>query len=277
MPVEDMTLAFAVRTALVNDANVGAAPIEVFARDGVVTLDGRVATAEERARIVAIARGVAGVRRVDSRITLATPAAGDPTEPPDTTPRQSTLPPHDPWPPTRYFAVGGAVEQPRMRSDDLDGLWSLGPTFRFGRGSGPGLTFGYSRLRADLPPTPGTSAFGDLRLSLVTAGLAYGITTERWTLTPSVSAGYSFNHVRLDPGFAVPADTSLPVAADGSVVFMPGLTLWREVSPRVSIGLSASYVLTRPQASWLEGDRFVRRRLTADAVVVGVRAAYWVF
>jgi hypothetical protein len=277
LPVEDMTLAFSVRTAIVNDREVGAAPIEVEARDGVVTLDGHVATSGERDRIVSLARSVAGVKRVESRITLGTAAVADGAAPPAPAGRRSALPPADPWPLGRYFAVGGTIEAPRMRSDGLDGLWSFGPAFRFGRGAGlkPALTL--TSLRADLPPSPGTSAFGDLRLTVVGIGVAYAITGERWSLTPSLTAGYSFNHIRLDPGFAVPPDTSLPVAASGSFALTPGVTLWREVSPRVSLGFKAGYLLTRPNASWLEGDRFIRRRLTADALVVGLSAAYWVF
>ena len=45
----------------------------------------------------------------------------------------------------------------------------------------------------------------------------------------------------------------------------------------MSVGVTTGYVLTRPNASWLEGDRFARRRLNADALVVAIGAAYWVF
>ena len=67
------------------------------------------------------------------------------------------------------------------------------------------------------------------------------------------------------------------MAVDGSFALAPSITLWREVSPRVSIGVTTGYVFTRPNASWLEGDRFDRRRLNADAFVIGIGAAYWVF
>ena len=277
LPVEDMTLAFAVRTALVNDAEVGMAPVEVTTRDGIVTLDGRVATSAERDRIVSLARSVAGVKRVESRITLGTAAVADGAAPPAPAGRRSALPPADPWPPGRHFAVGGAVEASRMRSGALDGTWSLGPVFRFGRGSGVRPTFGIARLRSDLPPTSGTGAFGSLRQAVVVGGVAYAFTGERWSLQTSLAAGFSFNHIRLDPGPVVPADASLPVAVDGSLALVPSVTLWREVSRRASVGVTTGYLITRPNASWLEGDRFVRRRLTADALVVGVNAAFWVF
>jgi hypothetical protein len=43
------------------------------------------------------------------------------------------------------------------------------------------------------------------------------------------------------------------------------------------VGVSAGYLFTRPRATWLEGDRFARRPLNADALIIGVTAAFWVF
>jgi len=273
--IGDMTLAAAVRTALVNDPVVGVAPIEVRVSGGVVTLTGRVATRDEYDRALALVRGVEGVERVESYLLIT---ASPPEAPPhENEHRLPALPPSEPFPPSRHFAVGGGVEFPRMQSATLDGLPSISPTFRFGRGSGlkPALLF--TRFRADLPPSPGTDAFGDIRLTMVGAGLSYSMTNDDWSLTPTVAAAYSFNHIRLDPGFSVPVGTSLPAAVDDSLGFAVNLTLWHELAPRVSVGLSAGYYFTRPRASWLEGNVFTHRRLNADAIVFGVRAAYWVF
>jgi hypothetical protein len=274
--VGDMTLAAAVRTALVNDPVVGVAPIEVRVAAGIVTLTGRVATRDEYDRVLALVRAVEGVERVESYLVVTT-SAPDPVPPEADERRLPALPPSEPFPPPRHFAVGGAVEFPRMQSGTLDGLPSIWPTFRFGRGSGlkPALLF--TRFRADLPPSPGTDAFGDIRLTVVGAGLSYSVTNDVWSLTPTVAAAYSFNHIRLDPGFSVPLDASLPAAVDDSLGFAVNLTLWREVAPRVSVGAGAGYYFTRPRASWLEGNVFTHRRLNADAIVFGVRAAWWVF
>ena len=129
LPVEDMRLAFAVRTALVNDAEVGAAPIEVLARDGVVTLDGHVATSVERERIVNLARGISGVRRVETRITVGAPSASEPSDTADSARQISTLPPPDPWPPSRHLRsrwrrrlVPHAIRHARRHVVDLAGV-----------------------------------------------------------------------------------------------------------------------------------------------------------
>lgn len=59
-----------VKTALLNDAIVGARRIDVAAEGDRITLSGRVATAAESERAVQIARGVAGVGSVTSKLDI---------------------------------------------------------------------------------------------------------------------------------------------------------------------------------------------------------------
>jgi hypothetical protein len=66
--VDDGALAEAVRKALAADALVAAAPLEVDARNGYVRLMSDATNAEQRARAVAIARSVEGVKEVEDRM-----------------------------------------------------------------------------------------------------------------------------------------------------------------------------------------------------------------
>ena len=59
-----------VKTALLNDTELGARRIDVHAVDGDITLAGRVASAAERDRAVHLARGVEGVRSVRSELQI---------------------------------------------------------------------------------------------------------------------------------------------------------------------------------------------------------------
>lgn len=59
-----------VKTALLNDKELGARRIDVHAVDGDITLAGRVASAAERDRAVHLARGVEGVRSVRSELHI---------------------------------------------------------------------------------------------------------------------------------------------------------------------------------------------------------------
>jgi hypothetical protein len=209
------------------------------------------------------------------------PGSPDSREPPNRRPAPTgefgTLAGYGPPQPPKHLAVGGLVQVPQMRSDTLDGLVGWIPVFRFGRGSGWHPVVSLTWLRADLPPAPAVDAFGRLRLLAMTGGLGYSVTRGRWSLMPSLTAGMSFNRVTLTPGVAVPEGLRLPVAVDHSFAVLPAATFWVEVSPRISVGTSIGYLLTRPDATWMAGDRLEERRLTSDAMTAGVSMAYWLF
>jgi hyperosmotically inducible protein len=65
---DDATVTTRVKTAFINDTVVGAARIDVETAKGVVTLAGRVATREQEARAIELARAIKGV--VDVKSTL---------------------------------------------------------------------------------------------------------------------------------------------------------------------------------------------------------------
>lgn len=68
--IDDATITTRVKTALLNDDNVGGLSIDVDTFKGVVTLSGRVRTREEEARAVAIARKTSGVTDVKSTLQI---------------------------------------------------------------------------------------------------------------------------------------------------------------------------------------------------------------
>jgi osmotically-inducible protein OsmY len=70
---DDSGVSTRVRTALLNDPQVSATEINVSASGGVVTLSGRVRTAAERDRAVAVARQTVGVSDVRSELAVAQP------------------------------------------------------------------------------------------------------------------------------------------------------------------------------------------------------------
>ena len=68
--LEDGRLSAAVRTALLNDPQLGLRKIAVETRLGVVTLTGSVSTQEEVERAQRLAASVAGVREVQSSLKI---------------------------------------------------------------------------------------------------------------------------------------------------------------------------------------------------------------
>ena len=68
--IDDATITTRVKTALLNDPDVGVLRIDVDTFKGVVTLSGRVKTKEEEAKAIALARKISDVTDVKSTLQI---------------------------------------------------------------------------------------------------------------------------------------------------------------------------------------------------------------
>ena len=68
--IDDATITTRIKTALLNDPDVGGLRIDVDTFKGVVTLSGRVKTRAEEAKAVAVARKIGGVTDVKSTLLV---------------------------------------------------------------------------------------------------------------------------------------------------------------------------------------------------------------
>jgi hyperosmotically inducible protein len=68
--IDDATITTRVKTALLNDPDVGGLRIDVDTTVGVVTLSGVVKSKEEEAKAVAVARRIGGVKDVKSTLQV---------------------------------------------------------------------------------------------------------------------------------------------------------------------------------------------------------------
>ena len=68
--IDDATITTRVKTALLNDPEVGGLRIDVDTFKGVVTLSGRVKTKNEEAKAIALARKIDGVTDVKSTLQV---------------------------------------------------------------------------------------------------------------------------------------------------------------------------------------------------------------
>ena len=68
--IDDATITTRVKTALLNDPDVGGLRIDVDTFKGVVTLSGAVKSAAERDKAIAIARKIGGVTDVKSTLQI---------------------------------------------------------------------------------------------------------------------------------------------------------------------------------------------------------------
>jgi len=68
--IDDATITTRVKTALLNDPDVGGLRIDVDTTVGVVTLSGVVKSKEEEAKAIAVARRIGGVKDVKSTLQV---------------------------------------------------------------------------------------------------------------------------------------------------------------------------------------------------------------
>ncbi len=269
--VTDAQTAVRVKTVLVNDPELGTLPIDVRARQGVVTLEGIVRSTAEIDRALALARGVAGVARVESALAVGSPdplvARGEPA--------LAALAPRPDDGPLSLIGAGASVRVTHPAGDALAGGFDIGPIVRLRPRDGLGPTIAFNWMDAEIGTDPsGYPALATVRLRPVMAGLEYGIVRGRLAAGASIVAGYAFNSLDVD---ATRAGTGRAVAVGNSFVWRPGVSLWYDVSPRIGINLFGGYLFTRPEATFASDTSVVTHRLRANAVVVSAGVAYWIF
>ena len=268
--VADALTAVRVKTALVNDIDLGELPIEVRAAAGVVTLEGIVLTADQIGRAVALAEGVPGVARVESAL-----AVGDPDPLAEQgRPRLPALAPRPTEGPLRLIGAGATM---RLRASDdlLDRIRTIRPVFRFrsNTGFGPAVTF--SGAEAALEPAAGTQpALAAVRLRPVMAGLEYSVVSGRVTFGASVVGGYSFNSLNVE---TARAGSGRAIAVANSFVIEPGVDVWFDATRRIGVTLRAGYLVSRPNVTFGSDDAVTTQRIRVNAVVVSAGLAYWIF
>ena len=269
--VENAQTAVRVKTALVNDVEIGTLPIDVEVAGGVVTLEGIVRTPDQIDRAVAVARGVTGVARVESALVVSDP------DPPVARP-VPPLPALAPRPregPLRLLGAGASVRFTNSAGDALAQELDIGPLLRLrsGNGLGPTIAFNWTNAEIEASPT-GLQALATVRIRPVMAGVQYGFTRGRLGAGASVVGGYAFNSLDIDKTVV---GSGRAVAVGNSFVWRPGVTLWYDVTQRIGINVFGGYLFTRPEVTFVSDTSVVTHRLRANTVVISVGMAYWIF
>lgn len=269
--VADAETAVRVRTALVNDADLGTLQLTVVVRGGVVTLGGTVPSSAGVDRAVALVGGVPGVVRVESSLVV-----GEPDPPPAA--RRDRLPALAPRPdgaPARWLGVGATLTRAWPGSDMLAPATAVGPLIRLRprRGLGPTLALNWTENRLRRGPG-GQPALAELRLRPVMAGLEYGVIRGRLNAGISLVAGYAFNSLEIDRSRSGPERA---VDVGNSFVWRPGASAWYDVTSRIGVTLVAGYLVARPRVAFASDTSVSTRRVSANSVLFNIGIAYWVF
>jgi hypothetical protein len=275
LAISDAQTAVRVKTALVNDPELGLRTIEVTVARGVVALSGGVQTQAEMDRAVAIARAVPGVADVRANLRIGqtvAPVADGPS------PQASRLPevgsPELQDNPN-LLAVGASVAWSSPRSGALKSRVSVGPLFKLGSGRGFGWAVGFDWFKAEVQSGAGRPAgLTRVQVKPVMVGASYTVGSDRTSLSGSLVGGYAWNSLTVtDLGTA----TGLPVEVDNSFVWRPALSFWHDLSRRTALNLSVGHVVTRLRLTVLEDGRLEKRPVKGDTTIVHAGIAYRLF
>ena len=211
--IEDAQTAARVKTALVNDPELGASAIEVRAEYGIVQLAGRVRTQIEADRAAAVARSVPGVQGVELALQVGVEA---PTVLPDARARSRAAPtdnvpeiaPTDNVPEIEgdpdLLAVGVSVGLSHPRSPALETRVAISPVIKLGSGEGLGVAVGFDWFQAEVQlAASGPAAMTRIHVKPIMVGLSYTLDSNRVSLSPSIVAGYAFNSLSVTDRGAV--------------------------------------------------------------------------
>ncbi len=273
---QDAQTAVRVKTALVNDADLGVLPIEVRVADGVVTLSGEVRTQAQADRAVTLARGLPGVTRVVSDLHIGgaqpMPAAAPAPRPTAVAAADADLRAPNQH---RVFAVGANIAWSVPPEGRLAARTTIGPLFRVGSGDGMGATVGFGWYSMDLLSglTPGLR-LARLRIRPVMGGFALRHSGTRVSTSIGVLAGVAFNS--LQPQFPIQV-REVPVSISSSPAVRLSSSMWFDLNARLALGLSAGYVVTRPRLTSIEDDVVTRRVLRGDALLIETGMVYKLF
>lgn len=274
--VQDARTAVQVKTAIVNDSELGVYAIEVRVADGVARLSGSLPSEALIARAIAIARGVPGVRDVQSELRVG-PVPVDGGLPPPARLEGLTGagdPDLDPRTRRRLLAVGGSIGWQASQGGTLRDTLAFGPMVRIGAGSGLGVAIGFGWFGADLRAATLDVPIGRIRVRPIMAGVRYTFRSTTTSTSVSLVAGPAINGMtsadRLGAG-------ELALDAANSFAWRPGISTWIDLSGRAALNLSAGYVVTRPELTLVSAGDVVRRRVRADTLIVRAGLAYKIF
>ncbi len=270
--ISDAQTTARVKSALLNDLEIGARPISIQVVRGIVELSGRVRSATEAERAAALTRAVDGVQDVRSDLQidagLTTPAPIPPADLPRDDAREIEANPIG-------FAVGVSLGATVPRAERLQTRIAISPLFKLGSGTGLGAAIGFDWFQADVQSA---SSEGDtisrVHVKPIMLGVGYTIGSRRVSLSPSIVGGYAFNSLTVTD---VGATAALPVEVDNSLVWRVGASAWFDVSRRFAINVSGGYLMTGLRLTVLDGGRLVRRDTRGDTALVHAGLAYKIF
>jgi hypothetical protein len=149
--------------------------------------------------------------------------------------------------------------------------------------SGWGPTFGLDFHTTDFDQTLGglNAPLGSFRMRAVLAGFGYTHRVGRFSASGNMTGGWAFNNFNVDgsafPTFAGAGVSLVGAHVDNSWVVKPDVAVWYDVLRHVGVGVSAAYLVARPEERITTASGIQEQHLKADAfeLTAGVTVGVW--
>src|SRR5262245_41766933 len=182
-------------------------------------------------------------------------------------------------------ALGVSFTKRVAGSSEASDTISIGFQWRLGhKTSGWGWHYAFNWFSTDVTQPIGgqSAAFGALRVRPLMGGYGYTRAVGRTAITTALLGGYAVNSFELTPSANDAYRDRLgarSVAADVSNtwVIKPEVSVWRDVSRKIGVVVSAGYVVARPTVTVTSTLGEDARRIRADMVVIKAGVAYSIF
>jgi hypothetical protein len=184
------------------------------------------------------------------------------------------------------IAVGGSVGTRIAPGANVGGdhfgislLWRIGHSK-----PGFGWEWGLNWLTSDVDRSIGgvVADLGDLHVRPIMVGYGYTHLIGTNAIKGSVQGGYAFTSFSPDP-LAGPlylvrlGATSFSTDASNTFVVRPQVSVWRDMSPKVGLNITAGYMIARPKLTIRTSLGEDVERLNADMFMLKVGLVYSVF
>jgi hypothetical protein len=171
-----------------------------------------------------------------------------------------------------HMGVGAGITFTNPSSSDGQSSEGVALVYRWHTfHSGWGPTFGLDWHSNDFNQPLGSlsAPLGNLRTRALLAGFGHTQRLGKFSVSASVSGGYSFNDLSVDagagPAFATAGIPLLGVSVNNSAVVRPDISAWYDVGRHVGVGISAAYFVSRPDVTLTTATGSQVRELRADA------------
>jgi hypothetical protein len=149
--------------------------------------------------------------------------------------------------------------------------------------SGWGPTIGLDWHTTDFDQTLGglNAPLGTFRMRALLGGYGYTQHVGRFTASANMTGGYSFNNFNVNdnagPTFSRAGVSLVGVHVDNSWVVKPDVAVWYDVLKHVGVGVSAAYLVARPEQTITTAAGIQQQNLKTDAfeLSAGVTFGVW--